>query len=474
MRSLLYAREVIVNRAFFVNTPYLFEHYDSLRGAQDFAELMNTGAIVPFVTGQGLLDQRDFEKHPRGAKALERLLPRIQHIQSVTMKTPGEAGPENRNPGPARNPLAEMGLHFTQLLAGLGGLNAETRAVLLGELGAPTGILALAHPNLQGEFQQLIDRLQALASEKLNANPAQVLTRDEIYRTFFCVRDRLGAAVANGDFLPELPSSTALMLLKKLVDTIYNFNLPDHLACFGMTVPGTVGRTLVDLIRRLTGHESPNVSQPRTIRAEEERLLERVRAVNQKYLRESFKVSLPCLEKLSIKDVYTIRKQDRWKSFMGIKHKLLETPHADELEDVFEEYVRRHKELHEGMSRSFARTIPMEKPVQAVSFLDHPILQLLASPVAAALNAPQGVTDAIDFLIDVKDKPSSLEFGLRWIDDKRPGFFSSLAFHGVERLQAESREELKRLKKELADLKATARPNDNQRVENQRVEQSKS
>lgn len=447
MRSLLYARQVVINRAFFVNTPYLFEHYETDSQAREFIKLMETGAVIPFVTEKGFpaINKVDFEQHERGAKALEALARHIPHPRTVSI--PHGAATEN--------PLVALGMHFTKLLAGLGDLNMEARGLVLQALGVRIKSRKQPNPALDDQFQLLLNRLAQLALEKIENSPNKTLTRDEIYKAFFCVREPHKNPVANGIFLPELPSNPALLLVKKLVDTLYNFNLPDHLGCSSLTIPGSAGRTLMDLVRHLTGEKSPSESTAQPMNTEWERIIEKARLINANVAQNSVEIPLPCLEKLTALDIYTIQNKSYWKKFIQIKHTLIETPSADNLVEVFDEFVRRHEELHLAIARE--RTRPF--PIEGVTRIEHCIpFMKLASPIAGIFGASLGATEAVDLGMEI---PGALAFTIQSVNKTRPQLMTALAFRSIRTFHYTSREQLR----ELSNLRKTAQPTDNGRVE---------
>lgn len=453
MRSLLYSKQVVINRAFFVNTPYLYQNYASRKGALDFAKLIGSGAIIPFVTGKNLLEKRDFGQHPDGARALELLLPLIDHADKVSLQT-GEAA----EPGHV-DPLQRMGAHFTALLAGLDNLTSEGCRVLLRELGAHVSPIPSRELAFIARFEQRVKELAALAQAKHSACPAQTLTRDEVYRKFFCIPDHSGGnPVANGRFLPQIRQDSTLILLKRMVDIVYNFNLPDHLDRFSMTAPGMAGRTPLDVMRAAAGTNSSTHPVAGGIDREEEQLIEKARQINAKYMKESVEIPFPHLEKLSIESIIRLRDAGKWTSFIDSKSRLLKVHRADDLLDAFDEYVQRHHELHQMMFLLGKSPFLPRGVARVTPYIDVPILKLISAGASAA--GMDGVSELADWL-EAMPKEAALEFGMSWLNLKRAKAHSSLIFRGIQKLEVPARQELFRLGRDLNRLEAGPRPHDN-------------
>jgi hypothetical protein len=456
-RSLIYSKQVVINRAYFVNTSYLFENYNSVEKALDFAKLMESKAVIPFVTGDNLLDKTDFEKHPDGAAALELLLHQSEHTDMVTL-----------NPGLGQaDPLQRMGAHFTDLIAGLDKLKSEGIRLLLSQLNAHI----LQDPARTSEFilqfERHLKELAALAQTKRSSNPPQAISRNEIYQEFFCIPDPVkNESVANGRFSKKLEEDPTLILVKRLVDMAYNFNLPDHLGCFSLTAPGMAGRTPMDLIRVATDISAPTHSVAVGIDKEKEKMIEAVAQINARYVNMSMEVRLPNLEKFTIGDIHTIRNDPKdnstWKSYINIKEKLLKVNKADDLPGAFDEYVARHREMHKALFLMRTTSFLPERVAQIIPYIDCPLLRLAS--VFASLANLDTVSNFAEFL-EALPKEAAIEFGMSLINEKRAELQSSMTFRSIHRLQVHTRDELFRLGRELHKIEAGARKHDNREVE---------
>lgn len=458
MRSLLYAKEVVVNRASLVNTPYLFEHYGSSRGAGEFSALMNSGAIVPFVTGDELLAGTDFQEHPKGAKALEKLLPLVEGAKRASLDA-SQAGKADH-----KGVLYTLGSHFTRLLAGLDKLDTNGTKLLLRELGASAGVHSWSNPDLTRQFQCLLQKLAQMAREAETNSPNKYLTRETIYERLFCVHvknPKIEKPVARGMFLPELAESPALLLLKKLVDLTYNFNLSDHLGCFSLTAPDVAGRTPVDLIRRAANVSRPIESKARAMGTEEERLWEVARRLTNDYLKKSTNIRLPNLEQLNIKDVHAIRQHPKWNDFITSKGRLLDICSADDLPNVFDDYVHRHRELHETMFQLRTTSVVPQALVPFTPYIE-PAFQFASAALMAV--GEETISEICGQIADYSNEPT-LDFGFSWANPKLVRMRSSLSFLSSQRVIVPTHYKLSQLSRKIGNLESGARNNNNRRVE---------
>jgi hypothetical protein len=422
----------------------------------EFAELMQTGAIVPFVTNK-LLNDADFQKHPEGAKALELLLPKLKHATMVSFAADQASKSGKADP---------LGTSFTTMLAGLGNLNAESTILLLRELGAPVEFFALGRRGLIDRFDRRIHALAAMAQEKLSTKPVQNLLREEIYQSFFCVKGQPGESpVTQGRFLPEMAEDHSLILLKKLVDMVYNFNLPDHLDRSSLTSQGMSGRTPMELVRTAALGQSAIHSKGAGIGKNEERLLESAARINAKYLNRAIEVTLPNLERITIKDLHRIRKDKKWTDFIESKRELLEVRSADALPEAFDEFVHRHQELHKTLFLINAKSVLPEKVARVAHFIDSPLLKLAGA--AASLAGLDTVSDFAE-IFEAMPKEAAFEFGMSWTNEKREKLQSTMAFHSIQKFEVATRTELSELKKNSQGLDTKAQNGNNEGAEQSR------
>lgn len=87
LRSLLYGEQVVVNRAFMINTPEIYKHFQ--RGAREretFMELVMSGAIIPWLFLETSLDQKpEFDTDPEGWNAVSSLVSDYKDIPSLRL-----------------------------------------------------------------------------------------------------------------------------------------------------------------------------------------------------------------------------------------------------------------------------------------------------------------------------------------------------------------------------------------------------
>jgi hypothetical protein len=307
-----------------------------------------------------------------------------------------------------------------------------------------------------------MQELAEMAEQAHDKNGRRILYRNDIYKRFFCIRDVNNEnSVVNGRFVPGLLQSPAFIRLKKLVDTVYNFNLSDHLGCFSMTASGMGGRTIVDLISKMGGVASATESSTRAFGTEEEKLLEKARQINIQYLKKSVDIHLPDLEKLTIRNVHDIRQDKKWKGFIQSKRNLMEISSADDLPEAFTEFVHRHKELHLEMTANSSWKIPMKRLIHIMHLVETPYLKLI-SPAVGALGAPQPVTEAIEIGLEI---PATLAFTIHSVNKKTPELRSAMSFWSTWKFRSSAQKDLIRIKKELGALGAGDRQQDNGQVE---------
>lgn len=446
MRALIYTEQIVINSAFFVNTPFLFELYDTPARAAEFRHLLQDEAIVPFVVGEDVLVERDFETHAEGAKALNGLLNSHSlktHLKRVTMLRANE----------------RLGAHFTDLVAGLVNIEARGCRWLLAEMGAAAARLSNQLP----DFQRLLQELGQMACEARAQNKS--ILRNDIYKQFFSAAGT-DNPVANGRFSPRLVASPAVMWLKLLVDAAYNFNLSDHLDRASLTPPGSPGRASVGVARALTGVPAPNEAAAVLIpSSDEERLVEAASRINQKYMDKAIEVQLPRLDRISVKDVVHMRSSLTWRKFIKSKRQLMQTPKAGSLIEFFDEFVQRHKEFHEEIVRNTTWRIPTEGLTRVSHVVENPWLKKIPEVLGDLDVLSEEQAQALELGLEAIEP---LTFTVESVNEKVPALRSSIAFWGTRKLRKRSREELMRMAKELAALRRT-----NQAPRSARVEQSK-
>ncbi len=321
VRSLVYSSQVVIQRAYFTNSDFLYENYLPTRpkDLEAFAQLVRSGAIVPFLfTESSLSENLQFDLSSEGRTATRTLLEELADDVTCVRLSPNDV--ENRKR------TAQMSTEFGHALTRFRWLDDESLNAMAVELFRSPDKLHSAG------FERFGSSLQELAK---TAFAMDSVTRNELYKKYFAFDGR-GEHVAAGRFRSPSEDEPFLFELKKLVDLAYNVNLPDHLGRYTFTP--------LDLPSRMalqdapgTGYTHEQISSLLTDDDMMEQLRRAVAAHTQRAM------SLPLLANLTTADVIAIRALPEWDAFRLAQARLLKNPlealeNFAQFESAFEEF----------------------------------------------------------------------------------------------------------------------------------------
>lgn len=357
IRSLVYSSQVVIQRAFFRNSDYLYKHYlpHDPHSVNAFATLLRDKAVVPFLLRESsLADQPEFDLRDEGDRAAQALF--------------GEVGDDavcvrlGVTPESNRAAVSAMRSNFGTQLMRLVTLDPDQRNAMAAELFAEPG--RLQDTEAWRTFNRALDGLARRAmdlAQEGSAGGRDPLTRQVVYEDRF-VTPGDPLAVVNGHFRRPDADDPFLFELKKYVDLVYNVNLPDHLKRYTFTPVRMPTRlAMQDAPQDRYGHE--NITQAVTQAEALEQVQRAFMAGAQRAM------SLPLLSDLTVADVVEVRKLPEWLPFKESQAAILKDPlHCAELLPQFQQHFDAfQRALSAWYNRAYARRATEEKYVSVVS-----------------------------------------------------------------------------------------------------------
>ncbi len=336
IRSLVYSSQVVVQRAFFKNSDFLYKNYLPQNGEelQAFADLMRQGAIIPFLFRESsLADNTDFGIRSEGDLATRSLLAELgDDVRCVRL-----AIDETQNVRMTESMMTAFGTGLTRLNS-LG--NSERDAMAAELFRNPAELQA---DGSWQKFDAAIDRLSDYAYQKERElrRAGKKLARNDVYAELFAVGDsdvKRRANVPLGRFKSPSAEDPFLFELKKFVDLVYNVNLPDHLHRYTFTP--------ASMPTRLAMQDAPGIryghDQVRTSVSNSQAM---------EWIARSFMagtqsaMSLPLLSDLTVADVQAIRQLPEWEAFKDAQKAILTDPlrcldNLPKFQDAFDHFQR--------------------------------------------------------------------------------------------------------------------------------------
>jgi hypothetical protein len=311
IRSLIYSSQVVIQRAFFKGSDFLYKNFlpEDKRSSQAFAQLIRDKAVIPFLFREASLDAgQEFDVPPEGDRATRALLDHLDEVTCVRLAV-GEQANEKA--------CDDMATTFGSGLTRLEHLNDNQRNAMAYELFHDRS--RLQEPGLWQAFNQAIDGLvdYAIRKNRELRRAGKLIARADVYRDNFVVAGK--DSIVRGQFKRPDRDNPFMLELKKYVDLIYNVNLPDHLKRYTFTPENMPSRmALQDAPGQGFSHEAVN-----TIVADRDAL----ESVRRTFMAHSQKaMSLPILRELTVADVREIRALPEWKRFIAGQTGILQHP----------------------------------------------------------------------------------------------------------------------------------------------------
>lgn len=328
-RSLLYSSQVVLNRAFLVNSQTVTENYhsDEVSGASAFAGLLTTEdgtqAVIPYLHQAGsLLEPSTVPEDRSGRAALDAMLDRVDGVVASVRLHPDDATNRAR--------VAQLERRFGQYLSGcLGDLAKRSTVDDEAVLSLNTMAAELFGPRAQvlqeaGEFRFFRDQLKRLADFAYSETGVK---RQQIYENFLVpgsTDEERKSNVVAGVFRAPVGDDRFVFEMKKLVDLLYNANLPDFLERYTFTPLGLPGRMALQDFGGVD-HSAPHSD------AEVSGLVSTAGGLSaglgRMFMAHAQKaMSLPGLHDLTIADIAEIRRLNEWRGFVEAQQTILEQP----------------------------------------------------------------------------------------------------------------------------------------------------
>jgi hypothetical protein len=316
-RSLVYSSQVVIQRAYFKNSDFLYRNYLPQNGEdlQAFAELMRQHAIIPFLYKESSLsDGLEFDVRDEGDHATRSLLAEVgDDVRCVRLAVDD-----------VHNARATeiMTTAFGDGLTHPNNLSEPERKAMAAELFRNPEDLRSA--DTWPEFDTALDDLSAYAFNKSRElrRLGKKITRNDIYANLFAegdTADQRHKNVALGRFKSSDSEMPFLLELKKFVDLVYNTNLPDNLHRYTFTP--------ADMPTRMALQDAPGVRYEHDqIRASFSNA-EILEWISRSFMaRAQSGMNLPLLSDLTVADVRAIRKLPEWEIFADAQKRILIDP----------------------------------------------------------------------------------------------------------------------------------------------------
>lgn len=352
IRSLVYSSQVVVQRAYFRNSDFLYKNYlpSDQSNFRSFAELMRSGAIVPFLLKENsLADDMSFDVDEAGENATRQLLAEVGDLTCAKFSVEDA---ENERACTAM--CSAFGNGLTRLI----NLHPAQQNAMASEL--------FADPSRLGEqgafeaFSQSLRRLSRYAFEKIDGLGGGVFSRTHAYQDLFLVP---GTDPTKGRFLKPSADRPYLLELKKYVDLVYNCNLPDRLRRYTFTAEGMPTRLA---LQDEPGQGFPH-EQVRQVVADAD-ALEALRRTFMAHAHQA--MNLPILAELTMTDVLEVRDLPEWRPFQEAQVAILLDPlHClARLEEFQQAFDRFQCALSDWYNRKYKRPTTEARYASFVAF----------------------------------------------------------------------------------------------------------
>lgn len=309
IRSLVYSSQVVIQRAFLKNSSYLYKNYlpEEKENLEAFAELVREKTIIPFLfTESSLTDKLEFDLDKKSDIATKTLLGEVGNDVLCVRLAADDA---------TNNDKAEvMAINFGAGITRINHLQEMRRNAMASELFVSPDKLQKT-----GDWEDFNKSLKKLTSYAFNKAEEKQLSRNDVYKDNFIIENGTEDAIPLGHFRKPDRNNPFILELKKLVDLIYNTNLPDMLGRYTFTPLSLPSRIA------LQDHPNSNV-MPKDI----ERIItngEILTSIKRTFMAHSQKaMNLPLLKDLSVADVIEVRNLPEWTDFKDSQSAILINP----------------------------------------------------------------------------------------------------------------------------------------------------
>ncbi|ULR51882.1 hypothetical protein [Streptomyces deccanensis] len=340
MRSLLFSRNVIVNRTAFWNTPMLVGAALSDDG-QYLAELMSGEVIVPF-----LFEETDFSQKPdgidvlpHGENAISRLASTLQSSELTCARLGGLSDIEQREntSQPEEESLHEVSAHEVEVgemalnfgmqfskLSGDDSVRQSARVVLA------KALLSKAHKHVKAErISRLAAKIRSVADWVSEQNG--LVRRGQMYEKFVTYGNPVTSRYRTDEFTYEI---------KQWIDLVYNSNLPSKIGVLSYVPQGFPTPFEARIAWPLGGPpvSIPDAEGELTDIAERAHLLDTWRTWDA--FQQTAQLAVPDPSELTHADIVFLRDSPEWKAMIEALEKNLyaQTQNDQTLTEIYDTY----------------------------------------------------------------------------------------------------------------------------------------
>lgn len=311
IRSLIYASQIVIQRAFLKNSDFLYKNYlpQDEKNLAAFAKLIRDKAVVPYLWKESSLrDNLKFDVRKEGDRAAEELLKEVgDEVTCVRLATDDTDNDKK---------TSHMASDFGNRLTWLQHLDDTQRNAMASELFTDRG----ERLQLKGgwdAFSKALDQLATYSFMKAGElRNTGHLTRTNVYRDNFIIE---GGKIELGHFKRPDRENPFIPELKKYVDLVYNTNLPDRLERYTFTPVNLPSRMALqdDTGKNFRPEEIGKVLADK----------EALTSIRRTFMAYSQKaMTLPLLKDLSVSDVVKIRNLPEWLVFKEAQAYILKDP----------------------------------------------------------------------------------------------------------------------------------------------------
>jgi hypothetical protein len=383
MRSLVNAKQVVINRAYLYNNPGIFSDFvDPGEDRETFKEFLSSDVLVPCFLFESLpTDEPRYTTHPVGFKAWQRL------CTEVNMGCVRLSWDDAQND-------AEVGRRLKERFAGfMRAADSLDPAVLARDLDLASG--------KADAFRARLTVLARTTEDWLSGG--QPVTREALYREFV-VAD--GTDPVEGKYDAGKPFAGEL---KQLIDLRYHVNLPDAFLRYPLTPIGSLHRTSLQEWRK----------PPESKEIDADFIIDMLRKAAFSFSQEGLYVE--SLGALTLSDVKRLRETEQWFTYVDSMERLLLDPEAfpDPVNGAPAVY-----RAYEAVARE-ATNIATGKKVQARVRRWLPIAEVVVEVAGAILSVVLSdpptykVVGAVSPIVGRRAAPPVVRFIIRGVTEAR-------------------------------------------------------
>jgi hypothetical protein len=307
-RSLIYAPQVVVNRAALFNNSIVVDDYSG-KNKKHFQELLSRRVIVDYLLTEESPDQR-----PSFDISDEKWNRWVDVIQGTNLSC------IRLDWGKQEDDFKNISAVFHNYVQSL---NMPDKTEHL------TNAFGISKRRREDFRKRLIDVARYafdIASQGKN------VLRNELYKNFVCVD---GSQIDDGYYDKNKPFSTEL---KEIFDLRYTVNLPDALGRYAFTPKGSPDRTALGDVNQAT---MQNLLQENRV----SEFIETLKRMQFAAINDA--LYLKGLDILTLEDVLKVRNTEEWDEYSVNLNSLLNTPleFADKVDDVATSFIKLNRKI---------------------------------------------------------------------------------------------------------------------------------